>query len=97
VSEKDKDRMLRKEHEREKQLQANKKKCDAEFDDYVNMIERVFTAANPCRKQKDKSLDEEEEKGSDMFSGGIEFIDDSNNPTVSTTSGFFGADENDES
>jgi hypothetical protein len=57
------------------------------------MIERVFTA----RKPKGNNQDEEEEKGGDVFSGGIEFIDDSNNPSVSTTSGFFGADENDES
>ena len=83
--------MLRREQEREKQLQANKKKCDAEFDDYVNMIERVFTA----RKPKGNNQDEEEEKGGDP--SGIEFIDDSNNPSVSTTSGFFGVDENDES
>jgi hypothetical protein len=37
--------MRRREQEREKQLLENKQRAQQEFDVYVNMIERVFSAA----------------------------------------------------
>lgn len=63
------------------------------------MIERVFTA-NPSKRAVDPShsQQEEEEKVSpDPNAGGIEFIDYNTNQISTAASGFFGADENDES
>jgi hypothetical protein len=63
------------------------------------MIERVFTA-NPSKRAADHSLsqqEEEEKVSSDANVGGIEFIDYSTNQISTAASGFFGADENDES
>ena len=63
------------------------------------MIERVFTA-NSSKRAVDVSQgqqEEEEKVSADPNAGGIEFIDYNTNQISTAASGFFGADENDES